>query len=228
MSPNQMCIEVAEGDMISYHIISFTTVFYTMRLFSDVKNNILCIFSENGQFSLALKSHKDNGHWGYQKPTKSHWWQYCQNHQKMWTLVSHKLEYNQLLPFRQSPTSLSIFSPLVFLSHHRSFPLNFLLLYLLYPLWPKQRADQTDHYCRSVPKRSHLWRLNSLKDYFWKKNLIDGDVVNKLRVTTELFDQTCVSRRQTPYTNCAVPENRRRWCQSLFQWPNIARIVKLP
>ena len=159
----------------------------------------------------------------YRNPTKSHWWQYCQNHRKMWTLVSHELEYNQLLLFLQSPISLSILSPLVSLSlHHSCFPLYFLLLYL--PLWPTQRADQTDHYCRSVPKIHMYMKFeHSLKDYFWKKNLIDGDIVNKLRVTTKFFDQTWVSRRQTPHTNCAVPENQRCETKHHVKMPQLGR-----
>ena len=64
---------------------------------------------------------------------------------------------------------------------------------------------------------------HSLKDYFWKKNLIDGDIVNKLRVTTKFFDQTWVSRRQTPHTNCAVPENQRCETKHHVKMPQLGR-----
>ena len=47
----------AEGDIFHNCFLHYAT-------FLDVENNILCIFSDNEQFSLALKSHKDNGHWG--------------------------------------------------------------------------------------------------------------------------------------------------------------------
>ena len=224
MSPNQMCIGVAEG----LKGISFTTVFYTMQLFWMSKTIFCAYFLTMNNFHWHLKATKImvigvTGSYLYRNPTKSHWWQYCQNHRKMWTLVSHELEYNQLLLFLQSPISLSILSPLVSLSlHHSCFPLYFLLLYL--PLWPTQRADQTDHYCRSFPKIHMYMKFeHSLKDYFWKKNLIDGDIVNKLRVTTEFFDQTWVSRRQTPHTNCAVPENQRCETKHHVKMPQLGR-----
>ena len=224
MSPNQMCIEVAEG----LKGISFTTVFYTMQIFRTSKTIFCAYFLAMTNFHWHLKATKImvigvTRSYLYRNPTKSHWWQYCQNHRKMWTLVSHELEYNQLLLFLQSPISLSILSPLVSVSpHHSCFPLYFLLLYL--PLWPTQRADQTDHYCRSFPKIHMYMKFeHSLKDYFWKKNLIDGDIVNKLRVTTKFFDQTWVSRRQTPHTNCAVPENQRCETKHHVKMPQLAR-----
>ena len=48
-----------------------------------------------------------------------------------------------------------------------------------------------------------------LKYTLRKSNLIDGNIMDKLRMTTELSQKTWVSRRQLPHTDCAVPEDQR-------------------